>query len=149
MAQTKEFQKSHYPLPAYNYRVVVDGATLSFSEVAGINVEYDTVTYRHGLSAWEGESIAKYRVDKYIPITLKKGTVKGINVLYDWLNDQEQSTRTLELSLCDEKGEPVVTWRVAKALPVKLEAPIFDAASNEVAIESLEVMAAGISVEHQ
>ena len=33
-------------------------------------------------------------------------------------------------------------------MPVKLEAPTFDAASGEVAIETLEVMAAPVSVEY-
>lgn len=148
MAQAKEFQKSSYPLPVYNFRVTVDGVPMSFSQVSGISLEHDKVTYRHGLSAWEGEGIKKYRINKYVPVTMKKGTVKHIDFLYDWLQDTKGSTRTLAVSLCDEKGQPVVTWRMTKALPVKLEAPSFDANTNEVSIESLKVMVCGISLEH-
>ena len=148
MAQTADFQKSSYPLPAYNFRVTVDGTSMSFSEVSGINLEYETVTYRHGLSFWEGEAIKRYRFDKYFPVTLKRGTVKGITFLHDWLKEGDMGTRALEVSLCDEGGQPVVSWRIAKAVPVKLEAPNFDASTNEVSIESLEIMAAGISMEH-
>ena len=60
MAETKIDQKARYPLPVYNFRVTIDGTSMSFSEVSGINLEYDTVTYRHGLSFWEGEGIQKY-----------------------------------------------------------------------------------------
>lgn len=146
MAETKKDQKSNYPLPAYNFRVTIDGTPISFSDVSGLNMEYETITYRHGFSYWEGESIDKFYFDKYIPITLKKGIVQGIDFLYQWLKDKE--VRNLEVSLCSEQGQPVISWKIAKALPVKLEAPSFNADTNEVAIESLEVMAAGISIEH-
>ena len=66
--------------------------------------------------------------------------------MYAWL--KEKAVRAVQVSLCDEQGQPVVSWRVAKALPVKLEAPTFSADTNEVAIESLDVMAAGISIEY-
>lgn len=146
MAETKDVQKLNYPLPVYNFRVTIDGTPMSFSEVSGITLEYETVTYRHGLSFWEGEGIKKYYYNKYVPVTLKKGTIKGINFLQEWLKEKQK--RTVEVSLCDELGQPVVSWRITKAIPVKLEAPTFDANTNEVSIESLEVMASGISIEH-
>lgn len=147
MALTKEQIRDRYPLPAYNFRVTVDGMTISFAEVSGISLEYETVTYRHGLSAWEGEGVKKYQYDKYIPVTLKKGTVHGANDLYQWIKESKGS-RTIEVSLCGENGEPRVTWRLRRAVPVKLEAPTFDAATNDVSIESLELLASGITVEH-
>ena len=51
-----------------------------------------------------------------------------------------------DLSLLDEAGVPALAWRLAKAVPTKLEAPTFDAAANDVAIESLELKARGISL---
>lgn len=148
MAESKDFQKANYPLPVYSFRVTLDGVAMSFSQVSGITLEYETLTYKHGLSFWEGEDSKRFYYEKYVPVTLKRGTVKGINFLYDWIKERADGTRALEVSLCDEKGEPVVTWRIAKAVPVKLDAPSFDADSNDVSIESLELMAAGISVEH-
>ena len=50
------------------------------------------------------------------------------------------------IQACDERGVPVLAWRVARAFAVKLSAPTLDARTNEVAIESLEVRAAGISI---
>ncbi len=148
MAQSKAVQKSTYPLPAYNFRVTIDGTSMSFAEVSGINLEQETVTYRHGFSAWEGEELTKYHVDKFFSVTLKKGVMKNADFLKKWLEDRDNSRRTMEISLCDEKGEPVITWRAGKAVPVKLEAPGFDATTNDVAIDTLEVMAASISIEY-
>lgn len=148
MAESKSFQKTHYPLPVYNFRVSVDGISMSFAQVSGITLEYEIATYRHGLSFWEGEGIRKFYYEKYVPVTLTKGTVKGINFLHDWISEKSGATRTVEVSLCDEEGQPVVTWRLAKAVPVKLDAPTFDARSKDVSIESLELMASGISVVH-
>ena len=157
MAETTGYQKSNYPLPVYNFRVTLEGIAMSFSEVSGITLEYQTVTYRHGFSAQEGERIEKYYYEKYVPVTLKKGTVhtplkKGgeqrIDSIYKWVKDNSRRPGVMEVSLCDEQGVPVVSWRIGKAVAVKLQAPTFDAGSNEVAIESLEIMAANISIEH-
>jgi phage tail-like protein len=138
-----------YPLPAYNFRVDVEGATMSFAEVSGIVVARDTLTYRHGLSYWEGETIRTYRADRYLPVTLKKGVVRGISALYDWLNADGGTLRAVDVHLCDAGGEPVVTWHIGKAVAVKLQAPTFDPNENGVAIEQLEIMAAGISLRHR
>jgi len=146
MAQTTKDQRAMYPLPAYNYRVDVAGAGMSFSEVSGIVTERGHVTYRHGLSFLEGEMIEQYEYEKFVPVTLKRGTVIGVEHLHEWL--AEGDLRNIDVSLCDESGSPVVTWHIAKAVPVKLQAPTLSADSNEVAVESLEVMATNVSVEH-
>lgn len=141
---TPSEEAARYPLMAYNFRVTVDGEAMRFSEVRGLNREYEHVTYRHGLSFREGEDIVKYRLDRYVALTMKRGVMTGGTELHNWL--EHRGDRPIEISLCDEQGAAVMTWRVAKAVAVKLEAPSFDASTNEVAIETLEVMAAGISV---
>lgn len=146
MAQTRSQQRAVHPLAAYNFTVAVDGVSMSFARVTGLQREHKTVTYRHGLSFVEGEQIAKFRVDAYIPVTLERGVVLGRAFLTEWLERRKPSA--MEVSLCDEKGVPVVAWRIAKALPVKLTAPTFDSATNQVSIEALEIRAAGISIEH-
>jgi phage tail-like protein len=149
MAEKPAIQKSSYPLPSYNFKVTVDGQSVSFSEASGITVEYEAITYRHGLSFWEGETITRYRYPKYRPVSLKKGTVAGAGFLYDWLTAKSNAARPVDISLCDEKGDPVVIWRIARAVPVKLEAPTFDANTNQVSIEKLDLMVSGVSVEHR
>ena len=79
-------------------------------------------------------------------ITLKKGAIAGATQLYQWLDTVDK--KNMSVSLCDEKGNPVVTWQIQKAMIVKLEAPALQASGNEAAIETLTLMASGISVEH-
>lgn len=146
MAQSKDDQKQTYPLPAYNFRVRIDETVMSFAEVSGIAAEYEKVTYRHGLSFWEGEAITTFNYGAYFNITLKRGVVLGSSPLffYDWLTQGD--LRALVVSLCNETGDPVISWQIAKAVPVKLQAPSFDAKTNEVSIESVELAVRGITL---
>lgn len=146
MSESAASQRAKYPLAAYNFRVTVGGSAMSFTEVSGLVREYQTLTYKHGLSYWEGEAITKFRYDKYVQITLKKGAIAGATQLYQWLDTVDK--KNMSVSLCDEKGNPVVTWQIQKAMIVKLEAPALQASGNEAAIETLTLMASGISVEH-
>ena len=145
MSETAAEQRARYPLAAYNFRVTVGDAAMSFTEVSGLVREHQTLTYKHGLSYWEGESIVKFRYDKYVQVTLKKGVVAGATKLYEWLDSLDK--KNLNVSLCDETGKAVVTWKIKKALVVKLEAPSLQASGNEPAIETLTLMASGITVE--
>jgi phage tail-like protein len=146
MSETAASQRAQYPLAAYNFRVTVGEAVMSFTEVSGLAQDYQTLTYKHGLSFWEGESISRFRYDKYVQLTLKKGVIAGLTEIYEWLDSADKLS--LSISLCDEKGDAVVTWQIKKALIVKLEAPLLQASGNEAAIETLTLMASGISVEH-
>lgn len=147
MAETPDHQRLSYPLPSYNFRVTVGGQTMSFAEVSGIAVEYDSVGYRHGLSFFEGGILQTFHYGSPVAVTLKRGTILGSqpHFLFQWLTKRDD--RLLTVDLCDETGTAVISWKIKKAVPVKLEAPTFDAAANEVAIESLELKARGISLE--
>lgn len=144
MAHTLAEQAAAYPLAAYNFRVTVGGTTMRFAKVSGLVREHQTLTYRDGLSFMDGEQIVKYFVDKYQTVTLEQGVVSGAKSLHTWLESKKLSV--MEVQLCDASGAAVVTWRIHKAIPVKLTAPAFDAKSNDVAIDSLEIKAAGIFI---
>lgn len=146
MAQTRQQQRSIHPLAAYNFKVRIDGMDMRFAKVSGLAREHHTVTYRDGLSFAEGERITKFYVDAFVPVTLEQGTVAGHGFLYAWL--EQSAPSTMEVSLCDADGIPVVAWSIAKAVPVKLTAPTFDAATNQLSIDTLEIRAAGISMKH-
>ena len=155
MAQDKNQIKATYPLPAYNYRVTVmrDGASqvLSFSEVSGLSVEYEPVTYKHGLSFWMGVKIIP-GMRQPTKLTLKRGVAKGSDFLYRWLDltytdPFKTAQRDILIDLCDESGGVVIRWTVHSALPVKLDGPTFDANTNEVAIETMELVAHDVQVD--
>lgn len=146
MSLSKQDMAADYPLPAYNFRVDVAGVRMGFSEVSGISIERQTLSYRHGLSYWEGEQIQTYTNNAYRPVTLRKGVIHGAVGLHAWL--YSKIPLFLDVHLCDAQNNPVITWHVAKALAVKLEAPGFDPNDNAAAVESLEIMASGIYVLH-
>ena len=152
MATQKDQIKSAYPLPVYNYRVTIEQLTLGFSEVSGLSVEYEPVTYKHGFSFAMGAKIIP-GMRQPIKLTMKRGIVKGGDVLYGWLHGAytdpfKSAKRDILVDLCDETGTAIVRWKIQGALPTKIDAPTFDANSNEIAIETLEVIAQDLQVEY-
>ncbi len=137
-----------YPLPVFYFTVDWGGSTSEFSEVSGLNIEHQVIEYRHGLS--KENTMKMPGIPKYGNITLKRGVVQGNNELFEWLNTKNlhtQERRTLTISLLDEEGNPVMTWKAIDAFPVKVEGPGLKATGNEVSIESLEIAHEGLTIE--
>lgn len=155
MALSKNDIKTMYPLPVYNYRVEIGGQTVAFSEVSGLSIGYETTTYKESPGAGEPQSPRVMHMPAQgtaTNITLKKGLVRGRSVptLYSWINSiqfNQVEKQDIFVRLCDEQGAAVISWKVTNAFPTKLDAPTFDANSNDVAIESMELMADGIFIE--
>ena len=55
--------------------------------------------------------------------------------------------KSMTISLLDEGNEPVMTWRLTDAFPVKISGTDLKAGSKEVAIEVLEVAHEGLKIE--
>ena len=146
-----DMKKDPFPLVVYYYEVKIDEYDpINFSEVSGISIEYDTITYKDGMSYKEGERHMPGQ-SKPVNLTLKKGMVRADNKLFDWINSVHLNTctkRDITISLKDADDAPVVSWKVFNAFPKKLDAPGFNAGSNEVAIESLELMADRLTIEY-
>jgi len=144
---------TNYPLPAFHYNVDIDGLpSMRFSEVSGLSIERQVITYKDGLSATKG-SIHMPGLASEAKLSLKKGIMKADSALYDWINSiqvTQVTKRTVMISLLDDSGEkPLVTWKVLGAFPTKLDAPAFNATSNEVALESLDLIADSVSIDYQ
>lgn len=155
MALTKENIQSDYPLPVYNYRVEINGDAVAFSEVSGLTISYESTVYKESPIAGgsPGPRTLIMPSQRTPPtITLKKGLVRKTSMkhLYDWIRTvqiNQIEKKDIYVRLCDEKGDAVITWKVANAFPVKLDAPSFDAKSNDVAIQSMELKADFITIE--
>lgn len=156
MAFTTEQIKNTYPLPVYNYRVEIAGVSIGFSEVSGLNMSFETTTYKESQveSGLVSPRVMIMPAQSSAPtITLKKGVVRGgvsTSALYAWINSiriNQVEKRDIYIRLCDEEGAPVISWLVINAFPTKLDAPTFDANSNDVAIESMELIADRIAIE--
>lgn len=151
MAISKDDIEKSYPIPVFQYMVEIDGIdSMAFSEVSGLNIEVEAITYKDGMSHKEG--------NKYMPgnrtainMTLKKGITKGSDELYQWINNISLNTvdkRNVRVHLMTPDGvDAVISWKIENAFPTKLEGPSFSATSNEVAIESIELMADFLSIE--
>jgi phage tail-like protein len=138
-----------YPLPVFHFRVEWGGTNISFSEVSGLNVETQVIEYRDGLSP-DYSTVKMPGMQKYGNITLKRGSMQGDNEFFDWWNTHQLNTierRDIIISLLNEKHEPVITWKVRNAFPVKVDGGSLKATGNEVSIETLELAHEGISVE--
>ena len=155
MAISKDDIKSAYPLPVYNYKVEIGSDTVAFSEVSGLNVSFETSTYKESPveSGTPGPRVMHMPAQApAATVTLKKGVVRGASVgtLYDWISAtqiNQTEKKDIFIRLCDENGDPVISWKVTNAFPTKLEAPTFDANSNDAAVESMELTADSVAVE--
>lgn len=155
MAFTKDQIRTAYPLPVYNFRVDIDNTSISFSEVSGLELSFETITYKESFAA-SGKSgpnvMLMPGMIQPVNISLKKGFVKGasMQVFYNWINSIELNRvdkKDIVVHLLDETGATIVSWKCINAFPTKLSAPAFNASSNEVAIESLDLTASRLTME--
>lgn len=137
-------------LNLYHFRAEWGGSRTGFTEISGLGIEIETVSFREGSSPDDSErKIPGLR--KFSNVTLKRGLVKGDNDFFDWINTKQNGNiekRDLVISLLDEQHQPAVTWKVKNAFPVKYAGPVLSANNSEIAIESLEIAHEGIVVEH-
>lgn len=140
-----------YPLPSFHYSVSWEGKDLGFSEVSGLTMETQVIEYRDGLSKQYGP-MKMSGIPKVSNITLKRGIIPKNNSFFKWINStalNKPQRQTLTINLLNESHEPVVTWTVDKAWPVKVEGPSLKATGNEVAIESIEIAHEGLKIENK
>jgi len=147
MAVTTKNIQTEYPIPIYRFNVSFDGQDYAFSEVSGLEMQRKEITYR------DGKNGAKYMpgMEEPIKITMKRGIVRAGTFLYNWINSISLNTvnkKDITISLLDNNDSPVVSWVARGAFPVKLTAPTFDAKSNEVAVESLELVADTLEIKY-
>lgn len=140
-----------YPLPKLHFQVEWGGEKLGFTEVSGLDVETEVITYREG-SNKEYQDLKMPGRQKYSNITMKRGTFVGDNEFYDWWNTVALNTierRDLTISLLNEAHEAVVTWKVKNAWPAKVQPTDLKADANEVAIETIEIAHEGVSIQNE
>lgn len=146
-----------YPLPKFHFQVEWGGKQIGFSEVSGLSVETANIEYRHGASP-EYVKTQMPGMQKYANVTLKRGTFQSDNDFYDWWKEtkafqEENKTgskfrRNIIISLLNENHDPVVTWKLKNAWPIKVQPTDLKADGNEVAIETIELVHEGLTIEY-
>ena len=140
-----------YPLPKFHFQVEWGGTQIGFTEVSGLDVETEMIEYRHGASP-EYNKTRFPGMQKYSNITMKRGTFLSDNEFYDWwretLEFESIQRRDLTISLLNEAHEPVVVWKVKNAWPTKVQSTDLKSDGNEVAIESIEIVHEGLTIQN-
>jgi len=136
---------SNYPPTGFHFRVDFDGLgnaarDTGFREVSGITASVSETTYEEG-----GENRFVHRLPEritYENLVLKRGVLKG-SELIGWFRDSMESYRfdpkSVLVTLLNEEHEPLEAWNFINAYPVKWSVESFDAMSNEVAVETIEL----------
>lgn len=142
---------TNYPLVKFHFQVEWGGTKIGFTEVSGLDVETEVVEYRHGASP-EYSKVKMPGMQKFANITLKRGTFATDNEYYTWWNTVKLNTierRDITISLLNEEHEPVISWKVKNAWPTKVQSTDLKADGNEVAIESMEIVHEGLTIQNE
>ncbi|OCT11379.1 phage tail protein [Paenibacillus pectinilyticus] len=129
----------------FRFLVELDGLIVGgFSEVTGMKSEIEVKPY------WEGglNTHPHYMVQhtKYPNIILKRG-ISNSSELWDWYNNAAQgkiSRKNGSILLYNAEGKEMCRWEFTSAFPVKWNGPDLNASSANVAIESIELVHAGL-----
>jgi len=158
---------TNYPLGKFRFKVgrqknnLESEETVGFTEVSGLSYEIEVAEYRTGLD----RGFSKVKIPglrKFGNVTLKKGVIQGASKansdFYTWISDGNApfsvKTRTdyrrdIVIVLMDEANEPMVTWTLFQAFPIKVAFTDMKADANEVAIETLELAIEDLTVDYK
>ena len=137
------------PFRAFNFRIEIDGlAAGSFSECSGLSTDGDSVDYREGTDV--PLTVRKLMgLRKYGNVTLKRGYTPNRD-LWNWYRNIVNGVadrRNGTIVLMDEERRDVMRWSIENAWVNKIEGPSFKANGNEVAMESVELVHEGLTLE--
>lgn len=137
------------PYRGFNFQLEIDGVPLgAFSECSGLTAEGDAVDYREGTD-FQPNVRKLVGLRKYTNITLKRGYTQDKS-LWAWhvnIANGIPDRRNVTIVLMNEQRQPVLRWHAENAWLNKIEAPSFKASGNEVAMESVEIIHEGLTIE--
>jgi phage tail-like protein len=137
------------PFGGYNFAVEIDGITsMGFKTCSGLDSSTTAGTYREGTDPTLGQRKLPGLLS-FSNITLSRGIISD-HSLWDWRSavaGGDLQRRDLSIILRNDKGEEQIRWNVSNAWPTKWTGPSFDATSDAVAIETLELAHEGIEVQ--
>lgn len=145
-----EKQESPWPVPKFHFKVTIgDKGEVAFQEASGLDTEYDMIEYRAGNSI-EFSTVKMPGLRKATDITLKKGMFKDDTALFDYFMEVKMNTikrETVTIQLLDEEHNPMFTWTLKNAWPLKMTGTDMNAQSSEVAFETLVLSHEGLTFE--
>lgn len=137
------------PFLGYNFAVELDGITrMGFKDCSGLESTTAATAYREGTDP----NLAQRQLPglvSYTNITLSRG-ITNDHALWDWRQEVVSGKVTrhaISIVLRNAKGEEQVRWNIKECWPAKWTGPSFDASSDAVAVEKLELAHEGIEVQ--
>ena len=133
---------NYYPPLGFHFRVEFANikGEFEFQSVSGLNVELETEQIAEG-----GENRFKHRLpvrSKFTNIILKRG-LKVNSDLIKWCRDAvldfNITPTDMTIILLNEEHEPLQTWNVVHAWPVKWEVTDLNAEESKITVESIEL----------
>jgi phage tail-like protein len=131
------------------FHVAIDGGSVKdlgdWTKCDGLSVEYDVYEYREG-----GENTYVHRIPgraKYQNLKLSR-TVDGYSTpdntaksVAAWVSSLATSVKrhTAEITVVDPEGTKIAAWKLQGVYPVRWSGPTLDAASTQMAVETLEL----------
>ena len=137
------------PYRGYNFILEIDNVPKgAFSEVGGLTADGDSVDYREGTDLQPNvRKLSGLR--KFVNITLKRGYTQDKSLWQWYVNVMNgvDDRRNVSIVLLNERREAVLRWHAENAWINKIEGPSLKASSNDVAMESLELVHEGLTLE--
>lgn len=137
------------PFGGYNFAVEMDGITrMGFKQCSGLDSSTTATKYREGTDP----TLAQRQLPglmSFSNISLQRG-ITDDRALWEWRNTVATGAavrRTISIILRDDAGNEKIRWNVKNAWPVKWAGPSFDATSDAVAIETLDLAHEGVEVQ--
>ncbi|MGV3589264.1 MAG: phage tail protein [Adhaeribacter sp.] len=112
-----------------------------WQSVTGLSVDFDTETFKEG-GENRFEHVLPVRT-KYPDLVLKRGMLAKDSKVFEWctkaFQQREFTLANLLVTLLNENHEPLKTWNVVNAWPKKWSVSDFNAETNAIVIETLEL----------
>lgn len=132
------------PYSVFRFIVEIDGVLRGgFSKVRGLSRETKVDSFREGgVNDFERKLAT---LTTYPPLVLERGLADPL--LWEWhqkVVEGRVDRRAITITLRDERGRDVWGWTVQGAFPVKWTLSDLDAASGQVAAETIELAHHGL-----
>jgi phage tail-like protein len=136
---------NYYPPVGFHFLVEFEGLGSQeqdhqFQSVSGLSADIETEEIAEG-----GENRFKHKLPlktKYPNLTLKRGILID-SVVIDWCRNAIENFSfkpvNLTVKLLNEEHQPLVSWNVVHAYPVKWAVEDFNAEESKLVIENVEL----------
>jgi len=128
------------PFTGFRFRVEIDGIQQAgFSDATGFDSNIAVTDYREGTDPKYSRRLSG--LSSFSALSLKWGATASMEI-YEWFKagmDGAVVRKNISIIAVNESGDDEARWNVTNAWPSKYTAPSFNAKTNEVAIEALDI----------